>query len=78
MMNILNYPHRQTKVSCLLKMSDLRFSDVTINASTFYDINKMPDHRGTLFEHKHSKLAQLYIYDIDNELIPTYELSNKL
>ena len=38
----------------------------------------MPDHRGSLFQHKHSKLIQLKTYDINFNLIPTYRLSQTL
>lgn len=38
----------------------------------------MPDHRGSLFDHKKSMLVQLPIYDLDNKLIPTFHLSHRL
>ena len=38
----------------------------------------MPDHIGSLFQHKHSKLVQLNIYDINFNLIPTFHLSQSL
>lgn len=38
----------------------------------------MPDHKGSLFQHKHSKLVQLNTYDLNFNLIPTFELSQTL
>lgn len=50
--------------------------DVKLGA--LYNIDKMPDHRGSLFDHKKSVLVQLPIYDYDNKLIPTFQLSHQL
>jgi hypothetical protein len=60
----------------LIKTSSPVDPDVKIGA--LYNINKMPDHRGSLFDHKKSKLVQLPVYDLDNNLIPTYQLSHRL
>ena len=46
-----------------------------IKLGALYSVDKMPDHCGSLFDHKKSKLVQLPIYDIDNKLIPTFQLS---
>ena len=54
------------------------FLDRPIKENALYDINKMPDHRGSLFQHKHSKLVQLKTYDINFNLIPTFRLSQTL
>jgi hypothetical protein len=56
----------------------LIFLDTLVTIGDLYDINKMPDHRGSLFQHKHSKLIQLNISDTNNNLIPTYDLSKNL
>ena len=50
--------------------------DVKLGA--LYSIDKMPDHHGSLFDHKKSKLVQLPIYDIDNKLIPMFQFSHHL
>ena len=49
-----------------------------IKLGALYSVDKMPDHCGSLFDHKKSKLVQLPIYDIDNKLIPTFQLSHRL
>ena len=41
-------------------------------------MEKEEDHRGSLFDHKKSKLIQLPIYDLDNKIIPTLQLSHRL
>ena len=49
-----------------------------IKLGALYSVDKMPDHRGSLFNHKKSKLVQLPIYNIDNKLIPTFQFSHRL
>ncbi|KAG1742351.1 uncharacterized protein EDB91DRAFT_1081514 [Suillus paluster] len=53
-------------------------NEVTITTNSFYELNILPDYHGDLFQHKNTKLHQLNIRNIDNELVAPQDWYSKL
>jgi hypothetical protein len=54
------------------------FSANVVEIGAFYDPNLLPDHRGNYFNHVNAKLVQLDIRDEDDNLIPPWNMNDKL
>lgn len=51
---------------------------IEIGLGSFYDPNLHPGHRGEYFKHVNAKLVQLDIRDEDDNLIPPWDMFDKL
>ncbi len=49
-----------------------------VAVGSFYDPNLLPDHRGDYFKHVNAKLVQLDIRNEENNLIPPWDMYDKL
>jgi len=50
----------------------------SIQVGAYYPLEMLPDHRGDYFQHEHAKLLQHEIFDVDDKLIPPWEMYKNL
>ncbi|KAF8167649.1 hypothetical protein B0H34DRAFT_854551 [Crassisporium funariophilum] len=57
---------------------EIRFAHAIQPVDGLYPLDRLPDHRGTLFQQKKAQLVQLDIRDTDDNLIPPWDIYSKL
>lgn len=63
----------------LLKWNHLpQMTAYQLSVGAFYPPDLLPDHQGPYFQHNKSKLVQLDVCDIENDLVAPWNMYNKL